>query len=59
MKTISNDINDLVMQQRLDALTCYICDRGSDGCGPSLLTTGRGVVTTSSSINPTCCTVSI
>jgi hypothetical protein len=41
----------LVVPQETDAINCYICDSGTDGCGPSFKKTGSGVVITSSSIS--------
>jgi hypothetical protein len=34
---------------RTDAIDCYVCLLGTDGCGPSFKKTGAGVVSTSDS----------
>jgi hypothetical protein len=54
----SYNTNYLVVQQGIDAINCYICDPGTDGCGTSFKATGAGVVPTSDS-SPVYCTVHI
>ena len=50
--------NDLAILQKADAIDCYICKAGTDGCDPSFENTDSGVVSTSQP-NATYCTVRI
>lgn len=51
-------IFSLVIQQGINAIKCYTCAVGSDGCGPSFKSTGSGVIPGSNS-TATYCIVSI
>ncbi|CAF1046814.1 unnamed protein product [Rotaria sordida] len=46
----------LVVQQRINAINCYYCGMGTDGCGPSFNTQGSGVITTTSNTSAVYCT---
>jgi hypothetical protein len=48
----------LSKQQEIDALNCYFCHIGTDGCGPSFRKTGSGVIPVINSTS-TYCTVNI
>lgn len=47
-----------MVQKKTEAINCYMCDPGTDGCGASFKKTGGGVLATSNS-NGMNCTVSI
>jgi hypothetical protein len=54
----SYHITYLVAQQGVDGVMhCYICERGTDGCGPLFRESGSGVGKSNSSA--ACCTVRI
>ncbi len=48
----------LVVQQEINAINCYFCGFGADGCGPSFSKTGSGVLQTNDPLIKYC-TVSI
>jgi hypothetical protein len=52
------DSNYLVVQQDIEAINCYICDPGTNGCGPSFNKNGGGVLPMSDS-SAAYCTVRI
>ncbi|CAF1093116.1 unnamed protein product [Adineta ricciae] len=43
------------LQQQIDAISCYVCGRGSEGCGTSFRSWGSGVAT-SAVTNAVACT---
>ncbi|CAF0998591.1 unnamed protein product [Rotaria sordida] len=49
----------LVVQQRINAINCYSCGMGTDGCGPSFNTQGSGVITTTSNTSAVYCTKTV
>ncbi|CAF1247851.1 unnamed protein product [Rotaria sp. Silwood1] len=49
----------LVVQQGIDAINCYACTMGTDGCGPSFNTKGSGVITTTSNTSAVYCSKSV
>ncbi|CAF0936250.1 unnamed protein product [Rotaria sordida] len=49
----------LVVQQRINAINCYSCVMGTDGCGPSFNTQGSGVITTTSNTSAVYCTKTV
>ncbi|CAF3420292.1 unnamed protein product, partial [Rotaria sp. Silwood2] len=47
------------VQQGIDAINCYSCGMGTDGCGPSFNTKGSGVITTTSNTSATFCSKTV